>query len=559
MLLHHPPFPHFRDYKSPPSASPSSTPRLHYSLSLPSLCENPKELAQVHSLFLKSSVLTTSFAYNSLIRSYTTSGDPRSALILFCELHLNPDVHPDRFTLTFVLNACARCSTFVRFGKQVHALMAKSQFEFPTQTWNSLMSFYLKSGADAAHLSWILNGMKNPDVVSWNCLLDGYVKMGDLISAKRLFDKMPYRNVVSWTTMLTMFANAGLIDETRRWFEQMPQRNMVSWSTMIGACIRAGNYSEALTLFREMLDIGVGLDEITLTTLLSACARLGALEQGRWIHAQIDKRKLKFDCHLCTSLVDMYAKCGEIDRAYDIFRGFHDKKVFLWNAMLGGLAMHSRGKEVILLFSKLCDSGIKPNEITFICVLSACSHSGLVDDGLHIFSAMEKDYGIKPTIVHYRCIVDLLGRAGLIDEAKKLVEEMPISADGDIWRALVGACKLHGKTDIGVEVEKILLDLDPFDDGNYVLLSNLYARDSRWKDVARVRRKMKDKGLQKLPGCSSIEVHGSIHEFIAGDLSHPSNVEIYSLLNKLSEHILMSDEGMNHNISQHQADMAWYM
>lgn len=452
---------------------------------------------------------------------------------------------PDRFTLTFVLNACSKCSAFAPFGKQVHALMAKSPYKFPTQSWNSLISFYLKAGLNPAELISILHGMKNPDVVTWNCLLDGHVKSGDIDGARKVFDEMPSRDVVSWTSMLMGLASAGLIDEARKLFDRMPIRNVVSWSAMIGACVRAKEYGEALALFREMEFMGVDGDKIMFTQLMSACAGYGAIEQGRWIHAQINKRKIEIDSHLCASLVDMYAKCGQIDEAYDIFKGFKDKKVFLWNSMLGGLAMHSKGKEAVNLFYELCESGIKPNEITFICVLSACSHSGLVEDGLRSFNGMERDHGISPAIEHYVCVVDLLGRAGLIDDAKEFIEEMPMEANGDVWRALLSACKLHGEVKLGDEVEKILLELEPFDDGNYVLLSNLYAKVGRWKDAARVRRMMKEKGVRKIPGCSSIEVHGTVHEFVAGDQSHPLNVEIYEVLNELSKEMFERYESIS--------------
>ncbi|KAI0510801.1 hypothetical protein KFK09_011410 [Dendrobium nobile] len=522
--------------------SPPSSP--HYS-SLLQLCQSPKELAQVHSLLIKSSFLNTTFALNSLIRSYSAVGNPITSLHLFSQLTRDAVMVPDKFTLTFVFNACSRCSTFFHFGKQVHTLMVKSPNKFPTQSWNSLMNFYQKAGVHPTQLSFILYSMKNPDVVSWNCLLDGYVKLGDMESARKVFDEMPSRDVVSWTSMLVGFASANLIDEARQLFYEMPRRNIVSWSAMIGACMTAKEYSEALALFREMEFMGVGVDKIMFTQLLSACAGLGAIEQGRWIHAQIDKRHIQIDSHLCTSLVDMYAKCGQIDEAYNIFKGFNDKKVFLWNSMLGGLAMHSKGKEVMNLFYEMCESGIKPNEITFICVLSACSHSGLVDEGLRSFGRMKRDHGISPTIEHYVCVVDLLGRAGLIDEAKKFIEDMPMPANGDVWRALLSACKLHGKVKLGGEVEKMLLELEPFDHGNYVLLSNLYAKVSRWKDAARMRRLMKDKGVRKIPGCSSIEVHGTVHEFVAGDQSHPLNLQIYEVLNELTNQIFERDGHIN--------------
>ncbi|XP_038970939.1 pentatricopeptide repeat-containing protein At4g18840-like [Phoenix dactylifera] len=560
---------HVSTPKHSPLAPRSRPIKPHPAIALLQISRTHGELSQIHSLLIKTALIREKHAFgrlllslaslshsdaleharklfdgpdcpkntfvcNSMIKSYSHFGDPKSALLVFSQMVHEDLVLPDEFTYTFVLNACSK-SPLISEGKQVHARMVKTSAWVSTHSWNSLMDFYMKTGEDIWRVRRILCSMHEPDIVSWNCFLDGYVKLGALDDARKFFDEMPQRDTVSWTTLLAGYVNAGLLEEACNLFDEMPERNMVSWSTMINGYARSGRYREALALFKEMQVSDVRVDKITLTTLLSACAGLGAFDQGRWIHAYIDKHGVEVDTHLCTALVDMYGKCGRIDLANEVFRGFLDKKVFLWNAMLGGLAMHSRGKEALELFTEMLDSGIKPNEITFIGVLSACSHSGLVNDGLQIFNSIDKDHDIVPTIEHYGCLVDLLGRAGLLDDAKRVVETMPMAANGSAWKALLGACRLYGDVELGEQVGKILLELEPMDDGNYVLLSNIYAIQNRWEDVGRLRRMMRGKGVSKTPGCSSIEVNGVLHMFIAGDWSHPQSQEIYILLDELAK------------------------
>ncbi|OVA16769.1 Pentatricopeptide repeat [Macleaya cordata] len=549
----------------------SSTKKPDPAISLLQICRHADELIQIHSLLLKTSLIRekhafgrlllsfassdepktviyarklfdtidfprNSFIFNTMIRAYLNRGHPREALLVYSQMLCEDFVYPDDFTFTFVFAACSKLSA-VSEGKQAHAQMVKSPIRFGTHSWNSLMDFYVKIGEMGLVGRLLFDEIENPDVVSWNCLLDGYVKSGELENARKMFDEMSRRDIVSWTIMLVGYANAGLLSEASRLFDEMPEKNMVSWSAMISGYVNAGHCKEALDLFKDMQVAKVKTDKITMTSLLSACASLGAIEQGRWIHAYIDKNGIEVDAHLSTALVDMYSKCGRIDHALTIFQESPNKKVFLWNALLGGLAMHSRGKEVLELFSEMLADGTKPNEITFICVLSACSHSGLVDDGLRVFHSMGKDYNVAPTIEHYGCIVDLLGRAGLLQDARDVIERMPMKADGNVWRALLGACRLHGHFELGEQVGSILIELEPLNDGNYVLLSNIYAIHNRWEDVGKLRKIMKARGVRKRPGCSSIELHGSIHEFIASDRSHPQSRKIYELLDEMSSYL----------------------
>ncbi|KAF9604577.1 hypothetical protein IFM89_008021 [Coptis chinensis] len=475
------------------------------------------------------------FIYNTMIRAYLKCGNARDAFLVYVQMVCEEEcvLYPDDFTFTFVFAACSKLLGVFE-GKQAHAQMVKCPVKFGTHSWNSLMDFYVKSGEMVSVVQRVFDGIENPDIVSWNSLLDGYVKSGRVDECTRVFDEMPCRDTVSWTMMLVGCVNAGLLSEARYVFDEMPERNVVSWSAMISGYVKDGCWKEALGLFKEMQVVGVLADKVMLTSVLSACASLGALDQGCWIHSYIDKHGIEVDAHLSTALVDMYSKCGRVEVALDVFWRAPDKKVFLWNSILGGLAMHSRGKEALTLFSEMLDGQIIPNEITFICVLAACSHSGLVDDGLRIFHSLVKESDITPTVEHYGCVVDILSRAGLLKDARQFINTMPMEANGSIWRTLLGSCKLYGDFELGMEVGRILIELEPLNDANYVLMSNIYAIGNRWDDVGTLRRIMKARGVRKSPGCSSIELDGVVHEFIAGDSLHPQSQDICELLDKLA-------------------------
>ncbi|KAJ8766393.1 hypothetical protein K2173_022452 [Erythroxylum novogranatense] len=539
------------------------------------ICRSVKELVQVHTLLVKTSLLRekyafgrllssygsseshraldyarklfdsvdierNSFMYNTMIRAYYARGMPREAFVVYSNMLCADCVYPDEFTFTFVFSACSKFGGVFE-GKQAHAHMTKCHVKFGTHSWNSLMDFYVKIGEVGCVVRRLFDRIENPDIVSWNCLIDAYVKSGDLDEARRLFGEMPERDVVSWTTMLVGYVNNGLLSEASSLFDEMPERNLVSWTALINGYTQMGCYSKALDLFKEMQAAEVEMDEIILTTLLSACARLGALDQGHWLHMYVERNGIKVDAHLSTALIDMYSKCGQIDMARKLFMETADKKVFVWNSILGGLAMHSLGEEALELFVKMTESGIEPNGITYINILAACNHSGLVDAGLQVFDRMVVSQKIIPTMEHYGCLVDLLGRAGLLYEAFHIVKMMPVKADGNVLRSILGACRLHGNVELGEQVGRNLIEMEPLNDTNYVLLSNLYAMANRWEIVGELRRRMKAKDLTKTPGCSSINVNGVVHEFVSRDHFHPMSKEIRKLLEVLTRHMVQDD------------------
>jgi pentatricopeptide repeat protein len=339
------------------------------------------------------------------------------------------------------------------------------------------------------------------------------------------------RNLV--TALVDMYAKCGELGKARSLFDGMQSRDVVAWSAMISGYTQADQCQEALALFSEMQVAEVEPNDVTMVSVLSACAVLGALETGKWVHSHIRKKCLPLTVVLGTALVDFYAKCGCIDSAVEAFESMPVKNSWTWTALIKGMASNGRGREALELFSSMCKASIEPTDVTFIGVLMACSHSGLVEEGRQHFDSMTQDYGIQPRIEHYGCVVDLLGRAGLIDEAYQFIRAMPIEPNTVIWRALLSSCAVQKNVEVGEEAFKKIISLDCSHSGDYTLLSNIYASVGRWKDAAMIRKEMKDMGIQKTPGCSLIELDGVVFEFFAEDSDHPQLREIYEKVEEM--------------------------
>lgn len=368
-----------------------------------------------------------------------------------------------------------------------------------------------------------------------------YSSCGDLIVSRQAFDEITQPDVASWNSIIHAYVKVGLIDLARGLFDKMPERNVRSWSSLINGFVRCGKYKEALALFREMQMLAVNdvrPNEFTMSAVLSACGRLGALEHGKWAHAYIDKCGIKIDVVLGTSLIDMYGKCGSIEKARDVFSNLGpDKDVMAWSAMISGLAMHGHGDECLKLFSEMIKRQVRPNAVTFLGVLCACVHGGLVNDGKEYFRRMSKEFGIIPSIQHFGAMVDLYGRAGLIDEAWNVVKSMPMEPDVLVWGSLLSGSRMCGNIETCEVALRKLIELDPTNSGAYVLLSNVYAKTGRWTEVRRVRDVMEGRGIKKVPGCSLVEMGGVLHEFFVGDDSLPESREIYMMLDEIMKRL----------------------
>ncbi|KAI3680842.1 hypothetical protein L6452_35619 [Arctium lappa] len=456
-----------------------------------------------------------SYSYNTLIRAYANSSTPKTSFNLFINMLLDDGVLPDKYTFTFVLKACSVLEC-VNVGKQVHGHVIKFGVEKDVYICNTLIHMYAKGGFFEIARN-LLDEIPERDVVSWNAILSAYVDMGMMGLAHELFDEMPERNVQSWNFMISGYVKDGLVTEARRVFDDMPVKDVVSWNVIITGYAHEGRFEEVFVLFEEMQNAGMMPDDYTLVNVLSSCARVNALSQGEWIHAYINKNRIEVRGFLATALVDMYAKCGCLEKALKVFRKTSKKDISTWNSMIAGLSLHGSGESAIKLFYESLAEGFKPNEVTFVSVLSACSRSGLLDEGYKMFELMVHDHGIKPKIEHYGCMVDLLGRFGMLDEAEKLATEVPFKDSQVLWESLLSACRNHNNVEMAEHVTKKLLELDPKDSAGYVQLSNVHASKGRFIDATESRRKMKAQGVSKDPGCSVIEIDGIVHEFLAGE------------------------------------------
>ncbi|XAR49757.1 hypothetical protein NMG60_11033051 [Bertholletia excelsa] len=407
------------------------------------------------------------FIYNILIRGHLQCQLPRNCILFYSQM-LKESIRPNRFTFPSVIRA-ACVDHAVEEAKQVHAHILKFGFR--------------------------------SDNCSLNNLIHMYVNFQFLEDARRVFDTMPHRDIISWTTLISGYSQWGLVDEAFQIFESMPERSSATWNAMISAYVQSNRFQEAFALFSRMLAEKIELDKYVAASMLSACTGLGALKMGEWIHGCVKKSGIELDSKLATSIIDMYSKCGCLEKAVEIFHGLGNKGISSWNAMIGGLALHGKGK-------------------------AAIEH----------LKEMERD---KPRLEHFGCMVDLLGRAGFLEEAKKLIDEMPICPDSSVLGALLGACRIHGNFELGKQIGDKVIKLEPFNSGRYVLLANLHANAGRWEDVAHVRKLMNDRGVKKPSGGSVIELEGFVHQFVSGG-DHPQAKEVYAKVDEMLKHVRSS-------------------
>ncbi|XP_057816041.2 pentatricopeptide repeat-containing protein At4g02750 [Cryptomeria japonica] len=420
-------------------------------------------------------------------------------------------------------------------------------------SWTSIVAGYAQNGriCDARKL---FDRMPMRNVVSWNAMIAGYAQNGEVDVARQLFDKMSERNLESWNAMIAGYIENDKLHDARHLFDIMPARNVVSWTAMITGYAQSEERGEALKIFSEMQRSGAIPSRVTFVNILSACASLAALEQGKQLQGYATQMGLQRDVFVGSALVSMYAKCGCIDNAREMFDEVPARDVVSWNAMIAGYAQHGYGIDALNMLEEMQKAGIKPNDATFIGVLTACSHAGLVDEGLRFFESMEKVHCIIPRADHYACMIDLLGRAGRLEEAKGFVYNSRCEPNPSMWGALLGACRIHGNIELGKLAAERLFELEPENSGTYVLLSNIYAAYDRWEDAKKMRTMMKHRGLKKQPGCSWIEVKSKVHTFFLGDRSHPESEQIYSTLYSLDRQMKLAGYVPNTSLVLHDVE-----
>ncbi|KAG6639277.1 hypothetical protein CIPAW_10G087900 [Carya illinoinensis] len=378
-----------------------------------------------------------------------------------------------------------------------------------------------------------------PDTHTYPFLLKAVAKLTAVREGEKIHS-IAIRNgfeslVFVQNSLVHMYAACGHAECAHRMFELTPEKDLVAWNSVINGYALNGMPNEALTLFREMGLEGVQPDGFTMVSLLSACAELGALALGRRAHVYMFKVGLSVNLHANNSLLDLYAKCGSIRDAQKIFDEMKERNVVSWTSLIVGLAVNGFGKEALELFKDLEKEGFVPTAVTFVGVLYACSHCGMVDEGFNYFERMKKEYGLVPRMEHYGCMVDLLGRSGKVKEAYEYIQNMPLQPNAVIWRTLLGACTIHGLLSLGEVARARLLELEPGHSGDYVLLSNLYAAERHWSDVQKLRRTMLTEGVRKTPGYSLVELGNKVYEFTIGDRSQPQSEDIYAMLAEITK------------------------
>ncbi|KAH0976688.1 hypothetical protein GBA52_026407 [Prunus armeniaca] len=413
-----------------------------------------------------------------------------------------------------------------------------------TVTWNCVVSGLSKAGnMELAHS--VFERMPERNEVSWNSLITAYIRLGDVKSAHCLFEQMPKKTVVSWTSMVSGYSMIGDLQSAWNIFNQMPFKNVVSWNAMISGYVHNHMFDQALCVFRKMLIDGkCRPDQSTLISLLSACTHLGSLEHGKWIESYIERNNFDLSVPLGNALIDMFAKCGHVENAKAVFKKMTKRCIITWTTIVSGLAVNGLCREAIALFDTMCSEGTKPDDVIFIAVLSACTHGGFVEEGKRVFDQMEQEFGIKPRIEHYGCMVDLLGRAGKLEEAVMFLENMHLEPNAVIWASLLGSCKIHGNGDLLESLTRRIMEQEPANPSYLTLISNLSASMGQWKDVLTYRQVMRQQGIEKVPGCSSIQMGNKIHEFLAHDTRHEQRKELYVVLNGLNDHLAAVCNGL---------------
>ncbi|KAG9445469.1 hypothetical protein H6P81_016809 [Aristolochia fimbriata] len=546
------------------------------------------------------------FLWNTMIRGFVDH-DWLSQGVQFYNRMRGEGFFPNHFTFPFALKASSRLFDYSA-GIQIHSDVVKLGFELDVFVHTSLVSLYAKCGF-LNEAQRMFDEMSSTSTVAWTAIITGCIEHGKFEEAVSLFRKMLEMNSTpdaftlvrvltacahlgdakagEWihryievkgmddncfvaTSLVDMYTKCGEMEEARRVFDRMKEKDVVTWSAMIGGYSSNGHPKEALEIFFRMQRENVKPDCFTIVAVLSACARLGALQLGNWVRGLMDGDVFQLNPVMGTALIDMYAKCGTISHAWEVFREMQERDIVVWNAIISALAMSGHVKILLALFNQMEKLGIKPNGNTFVGLLCGCTHAGLVDDGRRAFHNMRNVYFLAPQIEHYGCMVDLLARTGFLNEAHQLIKGMPFEPNAVVWGALLGGCRIYRDTLLGEQVLKHLIKLEPQNAGHYVLLSNIYSSCGRWDDAANLRLIMKDKCIRKPPGCSWIEVKGRVHEFHVGDKTHPMSEEIYHKLDELGEQLKVmgyvpktdlvlfdiEEEEKEHSLGQHSEKLA---
>ncbi|KAM7530441.1 hypothetical protein LguiB_033851 [Lonicera macranthoides] len=538
----------------------------------------------------------SSFSH-SLVRRFASLNSPQST-INFSDLPHSPIItfsqeNPKPYILKKCIALLLSCASSTYKLRQIHAFSIRHGVPLNNPEMGKHLIFTLVSlSGPMSYAHKVFDHISSPNIFTWNTVIRGYAESENPRPAVDVHKEMilycvepdthtyPFllkaiakllavregekvhsivlRNgyeglVFVQNALVHLYAACGHAESAHKLFELMTDRNLVTWNSVINGFAVNGRPNEALTLYREMGLEGVEPDGFTLVSLLTACAEIGGLALGRRAHVYMMKVGLSENLHAANALLDLYAKCGNIREAQKVFDEMEEKTIVSWTSLIGGLAVNGFGTEALELFKELERQGLVPSEITFVGVLYACSHCGMVKEGFAYFERMKEEFGLVPKIEHYGCMVDLLGRAGLVKQAYEYIKNMPLKPNAVVWRTLLGACTIHGHLKLGEVARSQLLQLDPKHCGDYVLLSNLYASERRWSDVHKLRKTMLKEGVKKVPGHSLVELGNCVYEFVMGDRSHSQSEDIYAMLAEITK--LLRLEGYVPHTSNVLADI----
>lgn len=530
------------------------------------------------------SAATAVSSNNRLIQSLCRQGNLKQALRLLAQ-----EPNPTQRTFEALILSCARRhgDDAPSLGVAVHRRLVDDGFDQDPFLSTKLIDMYSEFGA-IADARQVFEQTREKTIFVWNALLralavadegeEAFPLLRKMVAAGTLPDSFTYSCMLKAcvgmssrlalapkrirelhahalrhgfdsrvhvaTTLLDVYAKIGDITYARNMFDEMPEKNVVSWSAMIGCYARNERAFEALRLFQEMLLVpGENApNAVTVVSALQACASLAALEQGRMLHGYLLRRQLDVILPVTNALIAMYAKCGRLEAGRRVFAGAGGRRdVVSWNSLISGYGMHGHGEDAVRTFEEMIAAGVPPSPVTFVSLLGACSHAGLVHAGQQLFASMARDHAVPPRAEHYACLVDLLGRAGRLEDAAAVVEGMRIEPGPTVWGALLGACRIHGAVELAERACKRLFELEPSNAGNYVLLADVYASAGMWGEVGRVKKMMEARELQKLPGCSWVEVRRRMYAFTAAEEAAPLAEQLLALLCKLVAE--MKEEG----------------
>ena len=507
-------------------------------------------------------------SWSAMISGYDQAGEPQMAIDLYSQMLLVPN----EYIFASVISACASLSALTQ-GQKIHARSLKFGYESISFVSNSLISMYMKCNQCSDAFS-VFTNTPEPNRVSYNALITGFVANQQLERGFEIFkhmlqqglipDRFAFMGLLGICTttenlkrgtelhcqtiklnldstpfignvIMTMYSELNLLEEAEKAFKLIEEKDVISWNTFIAACSHSDDHEKGLRVFKQMIEeTNIRPDDFTFSSALAACAGLASMRHGKQIHAHLLRTRLYQDLGVDNALVNMYAKCGCISSAYDIYIEMVHHNLVSWNTIIVGFGNHGLGEKAVELFEQMNATGIQPDSVTFIGLLTACNHAGLVDKGQVYFNSMEETYGITPDIEHFSCLIDMLGRAGRLNEAEEYMRKFPFWNDPVVLGSLLSASRLHGDVVIGERLARWLLTRQPVTTSPYVLLSNLYASDGMWDSVAEARKMLKGSSLKKEPGHSLIEVSGIVEKFTIGDFTHSRSKEIEGILKTLS-------------------------